>query len=69
MSMVSNFSYRGMYFGFWDMSKRNIQDYETKSFFYKFCVAYLVNGAAETLNYPTDTIRRSMMMNSGQTDA
>lgn len=25
----------------------------------------MVNGAAETINYPTDTIRRSMMMNSG----
>lgn len=65
MSMVSNFSYRAMYFGFWEFSKHHIEDYQNKSFLYKFVIAQLVNGCSETINYPTDTIRRSLMMNSG----
>lgn len=39
MSMFSNFGYRAMYFGFWDLAKKMIKDYDDKSFFVKFCVA------------------------------
>ena len=54
-----------MYFGLWETAKHVIPNYNDQSFIFKFLVAQVVNGGAESLNYPTDTIRRSMMMNSG----
>ena len=65
MSLISNFTYRAMYFGFFDFAKKKVKNYEDKNFFTKFLIAQIVNGSAETLNYPTDTLRRRMMMNAG----
>jgi len=58
MSLASNFTYRSMYFGFWDFAKYYIKDYQDKSFLFKFMIAQLVSSSSETINYPTDTIRR-----------
>lgn len=65
MSLLSVFTYRGMYFGFFDTGKRLVEDYNTKPLWYKFAFAQLITTTSETINYPTDTIRRRMMMNSG----
>lgn len=39
MSLISNFSYRAMYFGFFDFAKSIVPDYDKKNLFLKFCVA------------------------------
>lgn len=65
ISIPSIFLYRGLYFGFWDIGKSLIPDYKDRSLFLKFALAQTVTMTSETLSYPTDTIRRRMMMNSG----
>ena len=65
MSLISVFTYRAMYFGFFDTGKRRIDDFLNKPLWFKFCFAQFVTAGSETLNYPTDTIRRRMMMNAG----
>jgi solute carrier family 25 (adenine nucleotide translocator) protein 4/5/6/31 len=65
ISIPSIFLYRGLYFGFWDIGKSAIPDYDQRSFFTKFLLAQLVTMSSESISYPTDTIRRRMMMNSG----
>lgn len=65
MSLLSVFTYRGMYFGFFDTGKKMVEDYSSKPFLYKFAFAQIITATSETVNYPTDTIRRRMMMNSG----
>ena len=65
MTLISNFTYRGMFFGFYDAGKKFITNYDELNIFYKFLFAQIVSSTSETINYPTDTIRRSMMMNSG----
>lgn len=64
VSLYSIFLYRGLYFGFFDTSKRFIQDYQQRSFFFKYLVAQAVTIVSETIVYPFDTVRRRMMMNS-----
>ena len=64
-SMFSIFLYRGMYFGFFDTGKKMIKDYNQLSIVYKFMFAQFVTTSVETLQYPLDTIRRQLMMNSG----
>lgn len=63
--MISIFSYRGMYFGFYDSARNLIHDYDNLKIWKKFLVAQTITMASETINYPFDTIRRRMMMNSG----
>jgi len=65
VSLISIFSYRGMYFGFFDTGKRLIPDYNNRPFFIKFLFAQIITMFSETVNYPFDTVRRRMMMNSG----
>jgi solute carrier family 25 (adenine nucleotide translocator) protein 4/5/6/31 len=65
ISIPSIFLYRGLYFGFWDIGKSTIPDYKERSLLLKFLLAQTVTMTSETLSYPTDTIRRRMMMNSG----
>jgi solute carrier family 25 (adenine nucleotide translocator) protein 4/5/6/31 len=65
ISIPSIFLYRGLYFGFWDIGKSVIPDYKERSLFLKFLLAQTVTMTSETISYPTDTIRRRMMMNSG----
>jgi len=59
--------YRGCYFGFYDSLKPvllrgSLQD----NFFASFALGYVVTIAAGLASYPLDTIRRRMMMTSGE---
>jgi solute carrier family 25 (adenine nucleotide translocator) protein 4/5/6/31 len=65
ISLLSIFSYRGMYFGFFDTGKKRIKNYDEKPFWFKFGFAQILTMGSETVNYPFDTIRRRLMMNSG----
>jgi solute carrier family 25 (adenine nucleotide translocator) protein 4/5/6/31 len=66
ISAVGIIIYRGLYFGIYDSVKailpRNIQD----SFLISFGLGFFVTNAAGFASYPIDTIRRRMMMTSGQ---
>lgn len=65
ISVPSIFLYRSLYFGVYDSGKRLFPNYKDKSIFLKFLFAQVVTTSSESLAYPTDTIRRRMMMNSG----
>merc|ERR1712032_1778022 len=59
--------YRGCYFGFFDALKPMILTGDlADSFFLSFCLGYAVTVAAGLASYPLDTIRRRMMMTSGE---
>ncbi|KAL4511634.1 hypothetical protein ABPG72_012479 [Tetrahymena utriculariae] len=66
ISCVGIVIYRGLYFGLYDTVKpllpKNIKD----SFYVNFGVGWTVTVLAGLASYPIDTIRRRMMMTSGQ---
>jgi len=64
-SCVGIFVYRGFYFGLYD-SLRPILLGEDAGFLLSFCLGYTVTVVAGLLSYPVDTIRRRMMMTSGE---
>lgn len=57
--------YRGCYFGFYDTLKPMLIG-EDASALLKFALGYVVTVSAGLVSYPVDTIRRRMMMTSGQ---
>merc|ERR1712244_95962 len=57
--------YRGCYFGFYDTIKPMFLG-EDASLAASFCLGYGVTVAAGLASYPIDTIRRRMMMTSGE---
>jgi len=61
------FMYRGLYFGFYDTSKVLVFD-ENKdyAFILKMLVAQGCVMGAELISYPTDTVKRKLMMQSGK---
>jgi len=65
ISCVGIFVYRGLYFGLYD-SLRPILLKEDASFLLSFALGYSVTVFAGLLSYPIDTIRRRMMMTSGE---
>lgn len=65
ISCVGIFVYRGLYFGLYD-SLRPILLSENASFLLSFALGYSVTVVAGLLSYPIDTIRRRMMMTSGE---
>ena len=65
ISCVGIFVYRGLYFGLYD-SLRPILLKEDASFILSFALGYSVTVVAGLLSYPIDTIRRRMMMTSGE---
>lgn len=65
ISCVGIFVYRGLYFGLYD-SLRPILLKEDASFLLSFALGYSVTVVAGLLSYPIDTIRRRMMMTSGE---
>ncbi|XP_020224546.1 ADP,ATP carrier protein 1, mitochondrial [Cajanus cajan] len=67
VSIVGIIVYRGLYFGMYDSLKPvllvgTLQD----SFFASFALGWLVTTGANLVSYPLDTVRRRMMMTSGE---
>lgn len=67
ISCVGIIIYRGCYFGFYD-TLRPILLGDNASFFLSFCLGYGVTVVSGLISYPVDTIRRRMMMTSGQAE-
>ena len=54
-------AFRGIYFGLYDSYK-----HKTESYLERFMISYVSTVAALTGIYPFDTVRRRLMMTSGQ---
>ena len=65
ISCVGIVVYRGFYFGLYDSLKPLLLG-EDANVFVSFCLGYAVTVSSGLLSYPIDTIRRRMMMTSGQ---
>jgi len=65
ISCVGIIVYRGCYFGFYDSLKPILLG-EDAGLFSSFCLGYGVTVTSGLISYPIDTIRRRMMMTSGQ---
>lgn len=66
-SLVGIVVYRGFYFGLYDSTKPIILTGPLEnSFLAAFLLGWVVTTTASTISYPLDTIRRRMMMTSGQ---
>merc|ERR1712026_423108 len=66
ISCVGIIVYRGCYFGFYDTLKPILLGDKDASLFLSFCLGYGVTVTSGLISYPIDTIRRRMMMTSGQ---
>jgi solute carrier family 25 (adenine nucleotide translocator) protein 4/5/6/31 len=65
ISCVGIVVYRGLYFGLYDSIKPALGDY-SDSFFATFLLGWGITIGAGLASYPIDTIRRRMMMTSGE---
>merc|ERR1712187_191369 len=65
ISCVGIMGYRGFYFGLYDTLKPMLLG-EDAGVVLSFCLGYGVTVTAGLMSYPIDTIRRRMMMTSGQ---
>lgn len=65
-AIVGIFVYRGLYFGMYDTGKAVFFKDREVSFFTKFFFAQFVVISSETVAYPTDTVKRRLMMQSGK---
>lgn len=65
ISCVGIFVYRGFYFGLYDTLKPMLLG-DDAGLLLSFCLGYGVTVTAGIMSYPIDTIRRRMMMTSGQ---
>jgi len=65
ISCVGIIVYRGCYFGFYDTLKPMLLG-DDASLLASFALGYVVTISAGLVSYPIDTIRRRMMMTSGQ---
>lgn len=65
ISCVGIFIYRGFYFGLYDTLKPMLLG-EQAGLLYSFLLGYAVTVSAGLMSYPIDTIRRRMMMTSGE---
>jgi len=65
ISCVGIIVYRGCYFGFYDTLKPIVLG-EDSGLLLSFCLGYAVTVSAGLCSYPIDTIRRRMMMTSGE---
>jgi len=65
ISCVGIVVYRGFYFGLYDSLKPIVLG-DSGSLFLSFILGYTVTVSSGLLSYPIDTIRRRMMMTSGQ---
>lgn len=66
-SVVGIMVYRGLYFGLYDSTKPVLLTGKLeRSFAASFLLGWVITTAASTASYPIDTVRRRMMMTSGQ---
>jgi solute carrier family 25 (adenine nucleotide translocator) protein 4/5/6/31 len=65
ISCVGIFIYRGCYFGFYDSLKPVLLS-DDAGLIEMFLLGYAVTVFSEMVSYPADTVRRRMMMTSGQ---
>ena len=65
ISSVGIFIYRGMYFGLYDTLKPILLKPDS-GFLQSFALGYCVTVTSGLMSYPIDTIRRRMMMTSGE---
>lgn len=66
ISFVGIFIYRGLYFGLYDTIKPLAPPSIRDNFFANFLLGYCITVMAGLASYPIDTIRRRMMMTSGE---
>ncbi|CAO3636012.1 unnamed protein product [Cunninghamella blakesleeana] len=66
LSVVGVMIYRGLSFGTYDTIKPLLPDHLRNSFLVSFLLGWSVTTAASLASYPTDTVRRRMMMTSGE---
>jgi len=66
ISCVGIIVYRGCYFGFYDSIKPMLPNGLEKNLLVTFFLGWAVTIAAGLASYPLDTIRRRMMMTSGE---
>ena len=66
ISCVGIVVYRGLYFGIFDSVKPFLPASVRDNFFANFMVGWVITIAAGLASYPIDTIRRRMMMTSGE---
>jgi len=62
MSLFGIFMYRGLYFGTYDSGKGVVINPETSTFLQKFFFAQACVIFSESISYPTDTIKRKLML-------
>jgi solute carrier family 25 (adenine nucleotide translocator) protein 4/5/6/31 len=65
ISCVGIIVYRGLYFGMFDTLMPLLGEYR-KNFFIKFLAGWIITIGAGLVSYPLDTVRRRMMMSSGE---
>jgi solute carrier family 25 (adenine nucleotide translocator) protein 4/5/6/31 len=66
ISAVGIFIYRGFYFGLYDSAQMVMPDTLKGTFVVNFFLGWAVTTTAGLMSYPIDTIRRRMMMTSGE---
>nr|VDD19117.1 unnamed protein product [Brassica oleracea] len=66
ISCVGIIVYRGLYFGLYDSLKPLLPADLQDSFFASFALGWLITNGAGLASYPIDTVRRRMMMTSGE---
>ncbi|KAH7529539.1 hypothetical protein JRO89_XSUnG0030900 [Xanthoceras sorbifolium] len=68
ISYVGIIVYRGVYFGMYDSFKPMLLiGKQHDSFFASFALGWVITNGAGLASYPIDTVRRRMMMTSGET--
>jgi len=66
VSCVGIIVYRGLYFGLFDSIVPSLPKELSSNFFAKFFIGWAITVAAGLASYPLDTVRRRMMMTSGE---
>lgn len=66
ISSVGIFIYRGFYFGLYDTLKLALPASSRDNFLAQLALGWGVTNVASFLSYPIDTVRRRMMMTSGE---
>ena len=68
ISIAGIIPYRASYFGLFDTGKKKLK-FVNNNLLFKFIFAQCVTSTAGLISYPFDTVRRRMMMQSGNKGA